>query len=179
MSGRPVWFFKEWKVAKATNARAGLVGFMHGRGFMATEIARALGNQVGAESVRGWIKAWGLPARLPRQTAFVPVTAFCRQKLRAEAERRNMSVFDLASAIVGAAVRDDLYSAVTDGRYDRQDALAEQERAEALRERKKAARKRKARQPAPEQPLRLNGKERAEARKLERRLFRGVSAKTR
>jgi len=122
MSGRPVWFFKSYKTEKATNARAALVGFMHGRGFMASEIARAIGNQVGVESVRGWIKAWGLPPRLSKRTAFVAVSAPCRRKLQAEAERRNMSVIDLASVIVGVAVRDDLYGPITDGRYDRQDA---------------------------------------------------------
>lgn len=172
MSKGPHWFFEKYRTVKATNARAALVGFMHGRGFMATEIARALGNQVGVDSVRAWIKAWGLPPRLPRQTVFVPVTAFCRRKLQAEADRRKMSLVDLASAIIGAAVRDDLYQNITDGRYHRQDAQAEQERAKARRERKKAVRKRKARQPAPEELSRLTGKERVKARQLKRKSFR-------
>jgi hypothetical protein len=114
----PTSFATAW-----TNAKAGYVGFLTGRGYTSPEIEKILADGTSRETVRGMWRRWGLP--LPetggRRCAVLPValSVDARRRLGIRAKKVGITPEEWIRRILISAVDDDLYDAVTDGRFDK------------------------------------------------------------
>lgn len=110
------------KVASWTNAKAGLVGFLTGRGYMSNEIEKILADGTSRETVRGLWRRWGLPIPQTggRRCSIVPVALAMstRAKLSERARKVGVTPDEWVRRVLLSAIDDDLYIAVTDGRFD-------------------------------------------------------------
>jgi hypothetical protein len=110
-------------VERRTNAWAAMVGFLTGRGYMSTEIERILHDGTSCQTVRRMWKLWGLP--LPetggRRKVSVPIelSVYERTLLSAAARRQGIQPNEYLRRIAICALTDDLYDAVTDGKFDK------------------------------------------------------------
>jgi hypothetical protein len=111
------------RVESWTNAKAGYVGFLTGRGYMSPEIEKILADGTSRETVRGLWRRWGLPIPQTggRRCAIVPVamTTETRRKLSIRAKKVGVTPDEWIRRILISAIDDDLYAAVTDGRFDK------------------------------------------------------------
>jgi hypothetical protein len=95
------------------------LGFYHGQGLSSKEVAAKLGDGTGPATVRTMIQGAGLPSLGFRRVA-VPIQMDCWQRDMAQlnAIAHGLSLQDyLRHIIESGAVFEDLYDAVTDGRY--------------------------------------------------------------
>ena len=109
-------------IERRTNAWAANVGYLTGRGFQSPEIASVLHDGTSSDTVRRMWKLWGL-ARLGKaaRAVHVPVrlSAHERRVLAQRASRKGISAEEWLRRLAVCAIADDLYNAVTDGRFDR------------------------------------------------------------
>jgi hypothetical protein len=110
-------------VERRTNAWAALVGFLTGRGYMSNEIEKILADGTSRETVRRMWKLWGLPLSETggRRKISVPIELSVRERqiLADRARRRGIAPAEYLRRIATCALTDDLYDAVTDGKFDR------------------------------------------------------------
>lgn len=96
------------------------LGFHHGQGCSSVKIAELLGDGTGPATVRTMIQGADLPSPGARM-ACVPISFeyWQRDILQRHADERGISLQQLLYRMtVSGLVLDDLYDAVTDGRYD-------------------------------------------------------------
>ena len=96
------------------------LGFHHGQGLSSVKIAELLGDGTGPATVRTMIQGADLPSAGSRM-ATVPVNFeyWQRDILQRHADERRITVHQLLYRMIASGlVFDDLYDAVTDGRYD-------------------------------------------------------------
>ncbi|WP_240233598.1 hypothetical protein [Devosia lacusdianchii] len=96
------------------------LGFHHGQGLSSVKIAELLGDGTGPATVRTMIQGADLPSPGARMTV-VPVSFeyWQRDILQRHADERGLTVHQLLYRMIASGlVLDDLYDAVTDGRYD-------------------------------------------------------------
>jgi hypothetical protein len=100
------------------------IGFMLGRGMASTGIAEALGDGTHPATVRALAKQADLLPDVPRQVVVPIAMAYWqRDALAAKAAELGIEADVLALRIIeSAVVLEDLYAAVTDGRYDNDNA---------------------------------------------------------
>lgn len=96
------------------------LGFHHGQGLSSVKIAELLGDGTGPATVRTMIQGADLPSPGSRM-ACVPINFeyWQRDILQRHADERRITMHELLYRMVASGlVLDDLYDAVTDGRYD-------------------------------------------------------------
>lgn len=96
------------------------LGFHHGQGLSSVKIAELLGDGTGPATVRTMIQGADLPSPGARM-AVVPINFeyWQRDILQRHADERRITVQELLRRMIASGlVYDDLYDAVTDGRYD-------------------------------------------------------------
>lgn len=103
-----------------TNRWAMRIGFMLGRGLGSTHIAAELADGTHPATVRALAKQSGLLPEVPRQVVMpIRMASWQRDALAAKAAELNIEPDVLALRVLeSAVVLDDLYVAITDGRYD-------------------------------------------------------------
>ena len=95
------------------------LGFYHGQGMSSTKIAELLGDGTGPETVRTMLQGADLPSP-GRRKVCVPVVfeSWERDILQRHADERRITIQELIYRMSASGlVLDDLYDAVTDGRY--------------------------------------------------------------
>lgn len=95
------------------------LGFHHGQGLSSVKIAELLGDGTGPETVRTMIQGANLPTA-GRRRVWIPLNfeSWERDILQRHADERRIDLHDLLYRMVASGlVLDDLYDAVTDGRY--------------------------------------------------------------
>jgi hypothetical protein len=110
------------------NAKAGLLGFLVARGVEGKQIAALLG--VGEWTVFLRWRWWGLPRRKarpgqPRKNVLVTIPKHQRIKLVKLAKREGLTPEEWVRRVAGAALADDLYGVITDGKFAPKPAVAE------------------------------------------------------
>jgi hypothetical protein len=96
------------------------LGFHHGQGLSSVKIAEMLGDGTGPETVRTMIQGAALPSP-GRRRVWIPLNfeSWERDALQRHADERRITVHELLYRMIkDGLVLDDLYDAVTDGRYD-------------------------------------------------------------
>ena len=115
------------------NAKVGLVGFLIGRGVTRGEIAKLLG--VGEGSLFARWRQWAvLPGHSrprqdrpghPSKNVLVTIPKYQRRKLVKLAKREGLTPEEWVRRVAGAALADDLYGVITDGKFDLKKGAAE------------------------------------------------------
>lgn len=101
--------------AKWSNARAALIGYLHGKGWNGEEIARHLGDGTSSATIRAAVqRRYHLPPQPSRASVNVPMKLLRKTHLMAEAERRGLDPEELASRILNMTIEGDLIGAVLD-----------------------------------------------------------------
>jgi hypothetical protein len=105
---------------RRSNLWAIRVGYWLGRGYSAKEAAQKVGEATSAGTVAGQARRAGvLPAK--SRTPIIPVElpSWQRDIIAEQAARRGLSLQQIIHQVLESTlVLDDLYDAVTDGRYD-------------------------------------------------------------
>jgi hypothetical protein len=113
---------KQLLVERWTNAKAAHVAFLTGRGVPSTEIAEILNDGVHPATIRAMWRRWRLPMTPTggRHIATVPVPLMARERylLTQRAKKLGLTSEEFLRRISVCAISDDLYAAVTDGRFD-------------------------------------------------------------
>lgn len=127
----PELFVERW-----TNAKAGIVGFMTGQGRTSVAIAEMIADGTNAATIRALWKKWGLPIDKSggRRRGNVPVSLTIHQRklLSKRAKQINIMPEEYLRRIVVCAIEDDLYGAVTDGKFDHHLSMPKVSRSESL-----------------------------------------------
>ncbi|WP_378952158.1 hypothetical protein [Mesorhizobium sp. ANAO-SY3R2] len=109
-------------VERWTNAKAALIGFRTGQGHTAVAIAEMLADGTSSDSIRCMWRKWRLPIDRTggRQRGQVPVilTAHQRKLLAKHARRLGLNPEEYLRRVASVAIEDNLYAAVTDGKFD-------------------------------------------------------------
>jgi hypothetical protein len=107
-------------VERRTNAWAGMIGYLTGRGFASVKIAAVLGDGTTPETVRGVWRRWGLTNGRERANAVVPIEISQAETglLQKRADALGISPDEWLRRVASCAIRDDLYDAVTDGKFE-------------------------------------------------------------
>lgn len=96
------------------------LGFHHGQGLSSVKIAELLGDGTGPATVRTMIQGADLPS--PGHRLINIPTCFeywKRDVLQGRADERRIAMSEMMRRVIDSAlVLDDLYDAITDGRYD-------------------------------------------------------------
>ncbi|AWC22222.1 hypothetical protein CO731_01678 [Aminobacter sp. MSH1] len=113
----PQLFAEKW-----TNAKAGLIGFMTGQGRTSTDIVEHLNDGTDSATVRALWKKWGLPIDKTggRRRGHVPVSLTVQQRMILTKRAKGVGIQpeEYLRRIASCAIEDDLYAAVTDGKFD-------------------------------------------------------------
>lgn len=105
---------------RRSNAWAGVVGFLTGRGYTSARIAEIVGEGTSPETIRGVWRRWGLtqgPIRA-NDSVIVSLTAYEIGMLNQRAQNLGIAPDEWLRRVAACAIRDDLYGAVTDGQYE-------------------------------------------------------------
>jgi len=107
---KPGQFMPKW-----STARAALIGYLHGKGWNAGEIARHLGDGTNPASIRAAVRRrYHLPGLEAQASVNVPMKTFHKRGLIEEAVRRGIDPDELASRILHMTIEGDLVGAVLD-----------------------------------------------------------------
>lgn len=105
-----------------SNAKCAHVAYLTGRGYLSHEIEKILNDGTIAATIRGQWRRWGLPIpeKGGKRCYILPVvlTLGTRTKLSARARKVGISPDEWIRRVLLSAIDDDLYVAVTDGRFD-------------------------------------------------------------
>ncbi|MGV8830426.1 MAG: hypothetical protein ACOH2N_00500 [Devosia sp.] len=105
---------------RRSNLWAVRLGFWAGRGHSANDVASLVGEGTSAGTVRGQLRRAGVLPAVPRR-AVVPVemASWQRDIIARHAAARGLTPQEIICQVLESAlIFDDLYGAVTDGRYD-------------------------------------------------------------
>lgn len=109
-------------VERWTNAKSALVAYLTGKGHTSVQIAEMLNDGTRPETIRRMWKLWELPLDSTggRHRATVPVPLFAHERvaLAILAKKVGVSPEEFLRRISICVISDDLYGAVTDGRFD-------------------------------------------------------------
>jgi hypothetical protein len=109
-------------VERWTNAKAAHVAFLTGKGVPSTEIAKVLNDGVRAETIRAMWRRWRLPMSSTggRHPSTVPINLYAHERalLTKRAKQLGLAPEEYLRRIAVCAISDDLYAAVTDGKFD-------------------------------------------------------------
>ncbi len=109
-------------VERWSNAKAAHVAYLTGKGASSTEIANILNDGVHSATIRAMWRRWRLPMTPTggRHVATVPVPLMARERtlLTQRAKKLSIAPEEYLRRISVCALSDDLYAAVTDGRYN-------------------------------------------------------------
>jgi len=109
-------------VERWTNAKSAFVAYLTGKGRTAPQIAAELADGTIPETIRGMWRRWGLPMETARGRTYCAVGIWLSKSERSvlgnRALARGISPEEYLRRIAVCAVADDLYDAVTDGRFD-------------------------------------------------------------
>ncbi|MGB3338708.1 MAG: hypothetical protein WBA73_16155 [Devosia sp.] len=105
---------------RRSNLWAVRVGFWFGRGHSATSVAAIVGEGTSAGTVAGQVRRAGLLEDAYRGTVIpFELPSWQRNIIAEQATRRGLSMQQIIHQVLESTlVLDDLYNAVTDGRYD-------------------------------------------------------------
>ncbi|ATU91762.1 hypothetical protein [Phyllobacterium zundukense] len=110
-------------VERWTNAKAAHVAFLTGKGVPSTEIARILNDGVHPATIRAMWRRWRLPMAPTggRHPAAVPINLYADERglLAKRAKKLDVTPEEYLRRIAVCAISDDLYAAVTDGKFDK------------------------------------------------------------
>ncbi|MHA6687717.1 hypothetical protein [Mesorhizobium sp. A556] len=110
------------RIDRWTSAKAAYIGYLTGRGYTSVDIAKIMNDGTSKETVRGQWRRWGLPRAEIDGTrcTIVPVPLFTgtRKRLSKCAAKVGCAPDEFLRRIIVSVVEDDLYVAVTDGRFD-------------------------------------------------------------
>lgn len=113
---------KHLLVERWTNAKSAHVAYLTGKGVPATEIAKMLNDGVHPATIRAMWRRWRLPMAPTggRHIATVPVSLVAHERhlLTQRAKKLKIAPEEYLRRIAICAVSDDLYAAVTDGRFE-------------------------------------------------------------
>lgn len=112
---------QEWHLApRRSNAWAGVVGFLTGRGYTSSRIAEIVGDGTTRETVCGVWRRWGLTQGQIRanDAVTVPLSRYEIRMLNQRARELGISPQEWLRRVAACAIRYDLYGAVTDGQYE-------------------------------------------------------------
>jgi hypothetical protein len=95
------------------------IGFWWGRGYSAREIARIIGEGTTAGTVKGMVRRAGVLPEKPLTTAIpIEMSSWQRDIIARHATQRGLTMHEIICQVLESAlILDDLYDAVTDGRY--------------------------------------------------------------
>jgi len=110
-------------VERWTNAKAGLIGFLTGRGYSSRAIADVLDDGTSPESVRSLQQKWSLHSAGysgDEVMIVVPLSGQQRSRLHAWAMRRGMSIEEYARRIlICSSMPTDMYDAIVpEGQFE-------------------------------------------------------------
>lgn len=109
-------------VERWTNAKAALVAYWTAKGHTSVRIAEMLGDGTRPETIRRMWRLWVLPLDSTggRHRATVPVPLFTHERvaLATHAKKIGLEPEEYLRRISICVISDNLYSAVTDGRFD-------------------------------------------------------------
>lgn len=109
-------------VERWTNAKSAYVAYLTGKGVASTEIAKTLNDGVNPATIRAMWRRWRLPMTPTggRHVATVPVPLMAHERtlLTQRAKKLKIAPEEYLRRISVCALSDDLYAAVTDGRFD-------------------------------------------------------------
>ena len=113
-------------VERWTNAKAGYIGYLTGRGYSSSKIAKIVGDSTAPATVRGMWRRWGLPRPASRLHKIVPVeiAGAYHGKLSERAQAVGITPNEFLRRVIICVVVDDLYAAVVDDKFDKK--LADQ-----------------------------------------------------
>lgn len=105
---------------RRSNLWAIRVGFWFGRGYSAKDVAAKVGERTSEGTVKGQVRRAGLVGEVYRGVVVpIEIPSWQRDVIAAKAEQRGLRLNQIIEHVLEAAlVIDDLYDAVTDGKYD-------------------------------------------------------------
>lgn len=104
-------------IERYTNAKAALIGFLHGLGQDSQQIAKQLDDGTMPETIRALIRAkYDLPRSPLTATIWAAIDHTRRHKIKARAEVLGITPEEFARRVLMCVIDDDLYTAVIDGR---------------------------------------------------------------
>lgn len=106
---------------RRSNLWAVKVGFWFGRGYSPKAVAQIIGEGTSAGTVAGQVRRAGLLEDAYRGTVVpIELPAWQRNIIADQAARRGLTLQQIIQQVLESTlVLDDLYGAVTDGRYDK------------------------------------------------------------
>lgn len=115
-------------VERWTNAKAGYIGYLTGRGYTSVKIAKIMADGVNSATVRGMWRRWGLPRPTHRSDRILPIemTGTRLSLLSQRAKAVGLTPNEFARRVLVCVVTDDLYHAVVDDKFDKKPGRADQ-----------------------------------------------------
>lgn len=107
-------------IERWTNAKAGHVGFNLGMAKSTVEVSKILADGTSPETIRSIAKKWRLPLhkiRKGKRGVLVQISPIHGRKLDEQAAKLGISSEEFARRILECSVSDNLYGAITDGRF--------------------------------------------------------------
>lgn len=101
-----------------TNSKAATIGFWLGQHKSSIDVERILRDGTSSATVRAMIKKWAIPMDQARRGLLVEITPYARKLLEKQAVKVGVEPEVFLGRICDCVIRDRLYEAVTDGRYD-------------------------------------------------------------
>lgn len=104
-------------VQQRTNAWAGNVGFLAGRGYFSREIADRMADGTHPATIRKSFQRWGLPIIRHKGGFFIPFSPKMKARIDALSKQYKTTPEEIARRIIVCVVDDEMYEAVNDGRF--------------------------------------------------------------
>jgi hypothetical protein len=105
-------------VERYSNAKCGFIGFYLGQAKTYVEVAEIIGDGTSSDTLRRMVALWKLPVDRARRGFIVNMTTHKKRKLAAKCEQLGIEPEEYLRRIAEAVIGDDLYDAVTDGKFD-------------------------------------------------------------
>lgn len=117
--GREQLWAERW-----TNGKAATIGFWLGQHKSSTDVERILRDGTSSATVRAMIKKWRIPVDQALRGTLVELKPYARKLLEKQAGKLGITPEVFLERICDCVIRDRLYDAVTDGRYDEEPKAA-------------------------------------------------------
>lgn len=107
-----------------TNAKAALVGVYLGQHKTSVQISALLRDGTSDATIRAIVKKWRIPTDQIRRGTLVELKPYARKLLEKQSEKLGITPEVFLERICDCVIRDRLYEAVTDGRFDEKPTAA-------------------------------------------------------
>lgn len=105
-------------VERWTNAKAAMIGYLHGKRLNAREIADHLNDGTSDATIRAALRRrYDLPANPSSAAVIVDLNPVRKKTIEDRAKKLHCTPDEYARRIVVSVIDDDLYEAVIDGRF--------------------------------------------------------------